>query len=263
MTHWRCVKRKTRIKEEELRRKAVSKCFLVHHCGWHRPVCLWFSSFRKNTTYDRGNSINVRFIGVMNGQKKSLLHLFVKTKKLKTWANHVIEAIQRISNDKATATGLPPKLYVLFASCTQEKRFLNFIAFEVSLWLKNIWNNTYRFYLFEQTPEVIDHANSRLSKLLRSEDIVTLSDFYGALRASYNGGVRVAHMKLTINRSGLCIQDRALQRSSIFCVYVSFHYKHTVPPYLLVPSFYTFLKPEFVMIVLVCTVATAQRRKYY
>lgn len=68
------------------------------------------------------------------------------------------------------------------------------------------------FLPVEHTHESIDQAFRRSSERLRSEEAVSSADLHSVHKRAYNGFVRVVHLKSIVDWSGLCSQERALQR---------------------------------------------------
>lgn len=65
------MKRKTAIQKGEQQSIVTSRSAFSYHCTWRRPVRFWFPSFFKETEDDRGHSIKVRFILLIDRQKKT------------------------------------------------------------------------------------------------------------------------------------------------------------------------------------------------
>lgn len=74
----------------------------------NRPWC--YHIFLTKTKDDREHDLNAGFIGLIDHQKPNKLYLFTITEEHKKGANHVIEAIHRLFNNRTTFGALPPTL---------------------------------------------------------------------------------------------------------------------------------------------------------
>lgn len=76
--------------------------------------------FVSSTKNEKGHSLKVRLIGLLDQEKPNRLCIYMMTEEHETGANRVIEAIQRFINQRDKSPLLPDTLLVQFDSCTRK-----------------------------------------------------------------------------------------------------------------------------------------------
>ncbi len=181
--------------------------------------------FMIKTKDDRGHSLKVRLIGLLEHNQQNQLRLFTLTEEYPTGANHVIEAIHRFLSERINQSNLPRTFFIQVDNCTKENnnRFL-FSYVESLLRWKLFDEIVVAFLPVGHTHEDIDQTFSRTSDRLRCNDAVTLSDLHGELRQVYNDKTSVCSMNNVVNWSGLCEAERCLTNLKNFSKYRYFKF---------------------------------------
>jgi len=78
--------------------------------------------FVLSTKGERGNSLKVKMVGVMEHGAATRSSLFLMTGEFETGANHVIEAMHRTLCDRVTIGRLPDISFVRMDDCTRENK---------------------------------------------------------------------------------------------------------------------------------------------
>ncbi len=163
------------------------------------------------TKDDRGHSLKVRLIGLLEHNQKNQLSLFTLTEEYPTGANHVIETVHRFLSERVNQSTLPRTFYIQVDNCTKENknRFL-FSYIECLIRWRLFDEVVVSFLPVGHTHEDIDQTFSRTSDRLRCNDAITLNDLHAELRTVYNDKTSVVSMNNVINWSGLCETEKCL-----------------------------------------------------
>ncbi len=181
--------------------------------------------FMIKTKDDRGHSLKVRLIGLLEHNQTNQLRLFTLTEEYPTGANHVIEAIHRFLNERINQSILPRTFFIQVENCTKENknRFL-FSYIESLIRWKLFHEVVVAFLPVGHTHEDIDQTFSRTSDRLRCNDAITLSDLHDELRQVYNDKTTVCAMSNVVNWSGLCEKEKCLTNLKNFSKYRYFKF---------------------------------------
>ncbi len=167
--------------------------------------------FMVKTKDDRGHSLKVRLIGLLEHNQENRLRLFTLTEEYPTGANHVIEAIHRFLTERINQSSLPRTFYIQVDNCTKENKNRFFFSYLESLIRWKLFDEIVVGFLpVGHTHEDIDQTFSRTSDRLRCNDAMTLEDLHGQLRHVYNSNTSVCAMNNVANWSGLCEIERCL-----------------------------------------------------
>ena len=177
------------------------------------------------TKDDRGHSLKVRLIGLLQHNQQNKLHLFTLTEEYPSGANHVVEAIHRFLNERVNQSTLPRTFYVQVDNCTKENKNRFLFSYLESLIRWKLFDEIVVGFLpVGHTHEDIDQTFSRTSERLRCNDAITLSDLHGELRNVYNDRTSVCVMKNVVNWSGLCEEEKCLTNIKNFSKYRYFKF---------------------------------------
>lgn len=167
--------------------------------------------FIVKTKDDRGHTIKVRLIGLLEHNQQNRLRLFTLTEEYPTGANHIIETLHRYLSERVHQSVLPRTLYIQVDNCTKENKNRYFLSYLECLLRWKVFDEIEVGFLpVGHTHEDIDQAFSRTSDRLRCNDAVTLNDLHSELRTVYNDQTTVGQMKNVVNWSGLCDQESCL-----------------------------------------------------
>lgn len=167
--------------------------------------------FMVKTKDDRGHSLKVRLIGLLEHNQKNRLRLFTLTEEFPTGANHVVESIHRFLTERINQATLPRTFYVQVDNCTKENKNRFLFAYMESLLRWKLFDEIVVAFLpVGHTHEDIDQTFSRTSDRLRCNDAITLEDLHGELKHVYNDATSVGAMNNVINWSGLCETEKCL-----------------------------------------------------
>lgn len=131
--------------------------------------------FLASTKADRGRVLKTRLVSLLKHSNPPRLSLFTMTEEYKIGANHVIKALQRFFNCKATYGQLPNTMFVQLNNCAQknENRFV-FSYIELLL-LQNIFKQIeVAFFSMGHSHEEVDQVFRHTSCRLRGEEAITL-----------------------------------------------------------------------------------------
>ena len=181
--------------------------------------------FMIKTKDDRGHSLKVRLIGLLEHNQQNKLRLFTLTEEFPTGANHVVEAIHRFLSDRVHSSELPRTFYIQVDNCVKENKNRFLFAYIESLIRWNLFDEILVSFLpVGHTHEDIDQTFSRTSDRLRCNDAITLEDLHGELRTVYNNQTFVGSMNQVVNWSGLCQQEKCLSKVKNFSKYRYFKF---------------------------------------
>jgi len=166
------------------------------------------------TKAERGHSMKIKLIGLIDHGAINRSHLFLMTEEFETGSNHVVEALHRSLTVKSQTGSLPDTLFLQMDNCTRENknRFtLSYVEFLVSMGV--FLEATVAFLPIGHTHEDIDQLFSRTATHLRIRDAVTIEDLAKELRESYTPTPNVSIMRNIANFSGLltksgCVYNR-------------------------------------------------------
>ncbi len=181
--------------------------------------------FMIKTKDDRGHSLKVRLIGLLEHNQKNQLRLYTLTEEYPTGANHVIEAVHRFLNERVHQSILPRTFFIQVDNCTKENKNRFFFSYIESLIRWKLFDEVMVAFLpVGHTHEDIDQTFSRTSDRLRCNDAVTLSDLHEELRHVYNDKTTVCAMNNVVNWSGLCEIEKCLTNVKHFSKYRYFKF---------------------------------------
>lgn len=184
--------------------------------------------FVEKTKAQRGHSLKVKLVGVLEHASENVLRLLTMTEEHESGSNHIVESLHRFLEDRSKISPVPPKLYMQLDNCTRENKNRFFFAYVESLVQWNVFDEVEVGFLpIGHTHEDIDQTFSSTSSHLRHSDAITLSDFHSTLRNVYNDHTCVGHMKHVINWSGLCQQESCLTTVSNFSHFRYFRFCRT------------------------------------
>ncbi len=182
--------------------------------------------FITSTKSQRGETLKVKLIGLLEHAMENKLRLLTMTEEHKTGANHVIEAVHRFLMDRSLTDTTPPKLFIQVDNCTRENKNRYFLSYIECLVLWNVFKEIEVSFLpVGHTHEDIDQAFSTTSARLNSNNAITLQDLHCELRTVYNRHTIVCHMRHVINWSDLCENERALTNLRNFTTYRYFNFR--------------------------------------
>ncbi|MEM9681301.1 MAG: hypothetical protein AAF901_13340, partial [Bacteroidota bacterium] len=168
--------------------------------------------FCSSTKDQRGHSLKVRLVGVLDHAVINRLLLMTLTQEYESGANHIIEAIHRYLVIRSADGDLPKILYVQMDNCTRENKNRYLMAHLECLVSWGLFESIEVGFLpIGHTHEDIDQAFSATSKRLRSNNAITLEDLHNELRQTYNEKTVVISMQGVINFSGLCENSDSLR----------------------------------------------------
>ncbi len=181
--------------------------------------------FMIKTKDDRGHTLKVRLIGLLEHNQQNRLRLFTLTEEYPTGANHVIEAIHRFLGERVNQATLPRTFYLQVDNCTRENKNRYFFAYIESLLRWKLFDEIIVSFLpVGHTHEDIDQTFSRTSDRLRCNDAVTLDELHGEFRQVYNEHTSVGSMNNVINWSDLCENEKCLSNMKKFSKYRYFKF---------------------------------------
>ncbi len=181
--------------------------------------------FMVKTKDDRGHSLKVRLIGLLEHNQKNKLRLFTLTEEYPTGANHVVEALHRFLNERINQSVLPRTFFIQVDNCTKENKNRYFFSYVESLIRWRLFDEIQVAFLpVGHTHEDIDQTFSRTSDRLRCNDAVTLCDLHSELRQVYNDQTTVGAMNSVANWSGLCEDEKCLTNLKSFSKYRYFKF---------------------------------------
>ncbi len=182
--------------------------------------------FMIKTKDDRGHSLKVRLIGLLEHNQENKLRLFTLTEEYPTGANHVIEAVHRFLTERGNQSTMPRVFYIQVDNCTKENKNRYLFSYLECLIRWNLFDEIQVDFLpVGHTHEDIDQTFSRTSDRLRCNDAITLDDLYSELRQVYNKHTSVGSMNNVVNWSGLCENTSCLTGIKNFskCRYFKFY----------------------------------------
>ncbi len=186
--------------------------------------------FMIKTKDDRGHSLKVRLIGLLEHSHQNRLRLFTLTEEFPTGANHVVEAIHRFLTERINQGVLPRTFYIQVDNCTKENKNRFLFSYIKSLLRWKLFDEIVVAFLpVGHTHEDIDQTFSRTSDRLRCNDAITLSDLHGELRHVYNDRTSVGAMNNVVNWSGLCESEKCLTNLKHFSKYRYFRFHRDQP----------------------------------
>ncbi len=186
--------------------------------------------FMIKTKDDRGHTIKVRLVGLLEHNQVNKLRLFTLTEEFPSGANHVIEAIHRFLAERINESALPRVFYIQVDNCTKENKNRYIFAYIESLIRWNIFDQVEVGFLpVGHTHEDIDQTFSRTSDRLRCNNAITLSDLHHELKQVYNERTTVVEMKNVANWSGLCENEKCLSNIKNFSKYRYFRFNRVAP----------------------------------
>ena len=161
----------------------------------------------------RGHSMKVKLIGLLEHRVLNRLTLFTMTEEHSTGANHVVEVIHRFLNKKREDGSLPPKLFVQLDNCSRENKNRYLLSyFEMLIALGVFDSIEVGFLPVGHTHEDVDQAFSQTSSRLRVHNAITLTDLHRELKETNKRNVDVEHMREVGNWSGLCDAENCLKK---------------------------------------------------
>lgn len=181
--------------------------------------------FITKTKSERGHSLKVRLIGLLEHSYMNKLHLYTLTEEYQTGANHVIETIHRFLMVRTQQGVLPSTFYIQLDNTSRENKNRYLFSYLESLVTWRLFDDVQASFLpVGHTHEDIDQTFSRTAERLRSNDAITLGDLQYQLRQTYNNETSVTSMSSVANWSGLCENERCLRRVSQFSQYRYFRF---------------------------------------
>ncbi len=167
--------------------------------------------FTTSTKAERGHSIKIKLLGLLEHCRPNRLHLYTLTEEFETGANHIIESLYRFILVRANKSLLPPRLFVQVDNCTRENKNRYFMSFIESLVKWGIFDEVEVGFLpIGHTHEDIDQSFSRTSDRLRTNNAITLEDLQAEVRQTYNKFTSVTGMENVVNWSELCENEKYL-----------------------------------------------------
>lgn len=85
--------------------------------------------FVTKTKDERGRSLKVCTIGVLEHKRHNQLHIFTMTEDQETGANHIVESVHRFLTTRVTTEPLPSKLFLQVDNCGRENKNRFFFAY--------------------------------------------------------------------------------------------------------------------------------------
>lgn len=184
--------------------------------------------FTTKVKSERGHSLKVKLVGVLQHAIKNKLRLYTLTEEHKTGANHIIEALHRSLMDIYITKQLPKVMYIQVDNCTRENKNRFFFSYLESLVEWKVFDHILVGFLpIGHTHEDIDQSFSSTSERLRSNNAVTISDLQQELKSSYNDQTEVSRMENMVNWSDLCQQEKCLSNVQGFSQYHYFRFYRT------------------------------------
>ncbi len=169
--------------------------------------------FITKTKSQKGFSLKVKLIGLLEHGVNNNLHLYTMTEDHETGANHIIETVHRFINDRRTKGPLPPKFFVQVDNCSRENKNHFFMAYMESLVALGVFKSVEVGFLPKgHTHEDIDQCFSQTSGRLKIKNAITLADLQSELTHTNKGQAKVYHLKRVVNWRGLCEQERCMRR---------------------------------------------------
>lgn len=105
-------------------------------------------------------------------------------------------------------------MYIQVDNCALEFKNGYFSSYFKCLMTWGVLRNVeVSFRLIDHTQKDVDQASSTTSESLSSVDAIILTDLHFGLQHTYRGQANVVHPKSIVNWSGLCEEERALQKS--------------------------------------------------
>lgn len=167
--------------------------------------------FTVKTKNERGHSIKVKLVGVLQHGVQNHLRLYTLTDEHQTGANHIIESLHRSISDISEKCKLPRRFNLQVDNCGRENKNKFVFSFLECLVQWGVFDEVIVGFLpVGHTHEDIDQTFSRTSERLRNRDAITLSDLHNELSQTYNKNTQVSHMDKIANWSGLCGKEKCL-----------------------------------------------------
>ena len=169
--------------------------------------------FTSSTKGQRGHAMKVKLVGLLEHGIQNMLYLFTMTEEMQTGANHIVEAIHRFLNVRASKRDLPRCMFVQLDNCSRENKnhfLLSYIELLVSQRVFDVIEVA--FLSIGHTHEDIDQIFPQTASRLRANNAVTLPDLHQQLAFANNGRTEVQHMKRLVNWSGLVTEQNCIQR---------------------------------------------------
>ena len=161
----------------------------------------------------RGHGMKVKLIGLLEHQLEPRLSLYTMTEEHKTGANHIIETIHRFLVRKRAEGPLPAKFYIQMDNCSRENKNKYLMGYLEMLVATSVFSCVEAGFLpVGHTHEDIDQVFSRTASKLRVTNAITLDDMHQVLRSTYNQKAHVERLKRLVNWSGLCDDQRCLNK---------------------------------------------------
>lgn len=169
--------------------------------------------FCSSTKDQRGESLKVKVVGVLEHKVKNKLLLLTMTDDYESGSNHIIESLHRYFIQRDTEGHFPETLFVQFDNCTRENKNKYTMAYLESLVSWGMFKEVIAAFLpVGHTHEDIDQAFSCTSRRLRTNDAITLEDLQSELKHVYNEETKVISMEKIANFSGLCENENILNK---------------------------------------------------
>ena len=169
--------------------------------------------FTTSTKNQRGISMKVKLIGLLEHNIPNILNLFTMTEEHQTGANHVIEAVHRFINLRRLKGPLPPTLFVQVDNCSRENKNRYLMSYFEFLVRQGVFSTVEVGFLpVGHTHEDIDQAFSKTSERLKLNNAITLDDLHEQLSFCYGEEAKVQQLRRLVNWSGLCEQTNCLRK---------------------------------------------------
>ncbi len=155
--------------------------------------------FTTSTKAQKGHSLKVKLIGLLEHAQVNKLHLFTLTGEYETGANHIIEVIHRFLMVRSKEGHFPPKMFIQLDNCMRENKNRYLLSYFECLVQWNVFSEVEVGFLpVGHTHEDIDQAFSCTSKRLSCHNAVTLSDLHQEVRQAYNSKTTVSSINSII-----------------------------------------------------------------